>query len=754
MEERDSQNRLSNVCDACKHLASSLTYWKQHAAIDNEYIRLSDGIFNTEDHDQPLSCLCQFIRTIGKLTGDVLESVSLKTTMWQDSHTKLGVFSLVNEDGHSERHLPVMFLDDVDESRDTLGPRLLGPRVDFDAVKQWISVCRSHHGDICSPDMTQVFEIPGFKLIECSSRRLVALSKRAGIDTPQFVALSYVWGSQHAADVPTGDELPTQTPKVIDDAIVATQTMGFRYLWVDRYCIPQNNEEAKHSQIKSMDIIYGCASITIIAATGHDPSCGLPGVASTIRNPQESFKIGSGTLVLLHPDIDSQLSKTKWDTRAWTFQEGLLSCRRLCFLENQVYFQCNSMRCMESFHIPQCQHDLLNRFSPLYRFKPSHNPLPFPDGRVGVEAEDLPILIEAYSERELGFQSDALNAFEGVLKRFSSAQPPVYHIWGVPIFTTNDNLLHSLVAGFLWRLRFNDILHKNSIRDEKHGSYSGTMRRRHFPGWSWVEWDGRALLMSGFRIWMQGVYLIVQKNFRSSVILSMESGNGLTVLHGHPDGLPKSDCQDCVKDKSTVVGHGLSEDNLVSKISTMKIHPPVLRLVGYSFDAVLWNFSEFSAGNGKPTYREVERFLKAHRRNFGDPLSENAKDVWVWTDLSRTVPCKLLMGPAGNRLREKTEHDLCTIADGLCDPAGNIPLSPLKKEYHFRVVVLGYMEEEVHFLVLLTHPEGEGHASETYERVNNIQRANKLRDHGGISVPEALEAGLLDGWEMKETRIV
>ncbi|KAK3351086.1 heterokaryon incompatibility protein-domain-containing protein, partial [Neurospora tetraspora] len=361
---------------------------------------------------------------------------------------------------------------------------------DFNAVKQWLSHCCAHHQKTCLSDTTRVAKISGFKLIECSSRKLVTLSEIAEVDKMQFIALSYVWGSKDASDIPAGDGLPTQTPKVIDDAIAATQYMGYNYLWVDRYCIPQDNPEAKHCQIRSMDIIYECATVTIIAATGDDPSYGLPGVASTRRVPQEFVDIGSGTLVLLYPDIDYQLSKTRWDTRAWTYQEGLLSCRRLFFLDNQVYFQCNSIRCMESIVTPSEADDSLYRRSPLYMYDLWNNHIPFPDGRVGDVPEELLVLIDTYTERELGFQSDALNAFEGILRRFVSAAKPVYHIWGIPIFTSGKQILDRLVAGFLWRLRVDDSVLDSLGQEQRRAPYPGTMRRRLFPSWSWVDWNG------------------------------------------------------------------------------------------------------------------------------------------------------------------------------------------------------------------------------------------------------------------------
>ncbi len=41
-----------------------------------------------------------------------------------------------------------------------------------------------------------------------------------------------------------------------------------------------------------------------------------------------------------------------WSSRAWTYQEGLLSRRRLLFTESQVYFQCMEMHCWEGISAP------------------------------------------------------------------------------------------------------------------------------------------------------------------------------------------------------------------------------------------------------------------------------------------------------------------------------------------------------------------------------------------------------------------
>ena len=51
-------------------------------------------------------------------------------------------------------------------------------------------------------------------------------------------------------------------------------------------------------------------------------------------------------------DPRSDIAKSKWNTRAWTYQEALLSRRRLVFTPRQVYFQCRGMHCVESISVP------------------------------------------------------------------------------------------------------------------------------------------------------------------------------------------------------------------------------------------------------------------------------------------------------------------------------------------------------------------------------------------------------------------
>jgi hypothetical protein len=82
----------------------------------------------------------------------------------------------------------------------------------------------------------------------------------------------------------------------VEDAFSVCKEIGIEYLWVDRYCIPQDPNVARH-QVANMDSVYAGSALTIIAAAGDDPHYGLPGVREKLRPPQPHVKVGSYTLV-------------------------------------------------------------------------------------------------------------------------------------------------------------------------------------------------------------------------------------------------------------------------------------------------------------------------------------------------------------------------------------------------------------------------------------------------------------------------
>jgi hypothetical protein len=44
-------------------------------------------------------------------------------------------------------------------------------------------------------------------------------------------------------------------PPTIEDAISGSLELGFKYLWIDRYCIDQDNDQEVAHQITNMNTI-------------------------------------------------------------------------------------------------------------------------------------------------------------------------------------------------------------------------------------------------------------------------------------------------------------------------------------------------------------------------------------------------------------------------------------------------------------------------------------------------------------------
>ncbi|KAH4354399.1 hypothetical protein HBH99_256890 [Parastagonospora nodorum] len=92
--------------------------------------------------------------------------------------------------------------------------------------------------------------------------------------------------------------------------------LGIPFLWVDRYCIDQNNWQQKHTIIRNMDKIYSGADLTIISSVGEDPHHGLPGVRGTPRQSQFLLQ-GEFCTYIGAPAIKEEIEKSKWSSRGW-----------------------------------------------------------------------------------------------------------------------------------------------------------------------------------------------------------------------------------------------------------------------------------------------------------------------------------------------------------------------------------------------------------------------------------------------------
>lgn len=380
-------------------------------------------------------------------------------------------------------------------------------KLDYGLLRSWIDGCLENHSHLAacnSPSLPSMTAIPHFRLIDCKSRTVVSPSSPV-----PFVALSYVWGvvptvqgARPASSISLDDG---HVENVVEDAILVTMGLGYTHLWVDRHCIFQENEEVKAVQLRYMNAVYQAAEVTIVAAAGDDSSFGLLGVGKRRRKAQVSGNIHGHLLTVIPPDPSRQIKTSKWATRGWTYQEGLLSRRRLFFTEHEVSYECAGLLCREAIALPAHIQKRESTFSqrmqesswlfprePISAVHLKRKVEPPPKRRRRRKQEPAPTLtalpkalfyrLSEYTARNLSHESDVLNAMLGIFQVYGSLEhQPVHHLCGIPIQPSysfeperwdDEARLEWFVGGLGWSL------------------LKPSRRRIEFPSWSWTGWKG------------------------------------------------------------------------------------------------------------------------------------------------------------------------------------------------------------------------------------------------------------------------
>jgi hypothetical protein len=205
-------------------------------------------------------------------------------------------------------HLPPR--DSYDETQ-LLGRSLIASIPDFSIIRGLLDKCQEEHESTCWPSSPMTSML---RLIDCRTRQILPATANQS-----YICLSYVWGQGTADGATTGSMLPDVVPKTVEDAMYVAINLGIPFLWVDRYCIDQQNSHDKHNIIQNMDRIYQGADLTIIATVGDDPHHGLPGIRDTPRSQQTMLKVKDCTYVAAE-SVTKEITQSKWGSRGWYVQ--------------------------------------------------------------------------------------------------------------------------------------------------------------------------------------------------------------------------------------------------------------------------------------------------------------------------------------------------------------------------------------------------------------------------------------------------
>ena len=347
---------------------------------------------------------------------------------------------------------------DISSSQlDPLNSFLTG--VSFSHIRQWLSQCEenaTHKECKASPIPWQNF--PGVRF------RAIDVFRCCIVDVPNecsFMALSYVWGGVDQPKL-TADMLPLlvredglrviwpQIPMTIRDAITVCQRIGERYLWIDSLCIMQDSVRDMKIQILRMRQIYAAAKCTIVAVSADTAEGGL-----LESNLTRGLQLCDSVTCL-----NGLLELSPWNSRAWCYQEKVLSHRAILFTSSGIYMQCQNGTYNVNGILLAMDTDKRSQS----KFNSIGAMLSVPYGE---DLEAYVSAVEYYSQRKCKFQEDKLNAFQGIMRMFRGMLDGKKNsfYYGLPISAFDQT--------FCWQSR----RHSPHLRDKK------------FPSWSWLGWN-------------------------------------------------------------------------------------------------------------------------------------------------------------------------------------------------------------------------------------------------------------------------
>jgi hypothetical protein len=380
-------------------------------------------------------------------------------------------------------------------------------------TSEWIQDCQNTHTD-CGPHIQSDLDYLPTRLIDVGTEDHTQLPRLylpdPGIKDLKYVALSYAWGPMSDCIKTTASNLQVMTeslpfselPKTIQDAIVFTRKLGFKYLWVDALCILQSegHDDVRHKDDWSHEATrfghYYRNAVLTISATGaksSDDGLFLPRPALKF-DPKPAIlgrerPSGETRNVSILPKVPSWLTEVKKSPlyqRGWAIQERMLSTRVVHFAANMVFWECHERRATEvdpaglGLSDKGVVYEEVSDFMPIFR-----------DLERKIEGASQVIhewysFIEGYTGAEFTFVGDRLPALSGIAAIIQKHMPQRY---GAGLWES------AIPEGLAWFVE--DVLTANTSH------LSGTRAESDFmlPSWSWAASRGRVRFLSTLETW-------------------------------------------------------------------------------------------------------------------------------------------------------------------------------------------------------------------------------------------------------------
>ncbi|KAF2787239.1 HET-domain-containing protein [Melanomma pulvis-pyrius CBS 109.77] len=324
----------------------------------------------------------------------------------------------------------------------------------FQRVIEWLNNCLTNHNTLCptfglvlNPLPARVLDLGPFPDGNGKDDvRLLQTSTEIGY----YACLSHCWGTGTRPLETTRDTFSLHEvgielaalPKTFQEAVTFTRRLSIRYLWIDSLCIIQDDNDDWRVQSALMAEIYQNALLTIAASASAGPEMGLFRTVGVERQyldwelsveekeakEKEHSTNGIFQNIRIRVPLPHDVNQHPLLTRAWAFQERLLSPRILHFGAHELIWEC--MECTTC----ECQ-GLGKIWSKRHRQWPApknrvSNAFLSPVGREwAVEAWQN--TVSSYSCLKLSYTKDIFPALSGIARNIAlvTGQQYVAGLW-------------------------------------------------------------------------------------------------------------------------------------------------------------------------------------------------------------------------------------------------------------------------------------------------------------------------------------
>ncbi|KAL9603231.1 MAG: hypothetical protein Q9219_001250 [cf. Caloplaca sp. 3 TL-2023] len=346
----------------------------------------------------------------------------------------------------------------------------------IDLVQEWTQACLSKHAQCNNQDPM----LKPSRMIEIYRENVCLRTlQEITVVNPRYCALSYCWGQSEPCKTTSANishyrkTIPTYfLPKTIQDAILVTERLGIKYLWVDSLCIVQDSPDDLKEECSKMGEYYRSAYLVLSAVDSPDVRDGFlhprPNINLTVSSADGSLRIRAQP-----PSHKQVFRNAALNKRGWALQERMLSSRILHYSKNELFWEClsctaregssrtNGYRVNSEIIVDSDGEDLKASLH-----NTGKDPFALEDGSFSLWHR----IVKLYTRRTFSYPSDKLAAVSGLAAVIADKEKAQFRF----------GLYEQDIHGLSW----------TKVTNHDNRWTSPSKRLQGFPTWSWLSWDG------------------------------------------------------------------------------------------------------------------------------------------------------------------------------------------------------------------------------------------------------------------------